>query len=567
MRVSWTIASVFSAAMLFNAVLCDGASVYVRSCDELPPGEMVVSGTITFLRDISCHEPRVMHVDHDLVLRSHAPLDTKNIHFVVHKGATMTLQSPGITIARDQGSTVPLFSVAGKVTFEAAGSVAGVMDGSIEDEAGVIYVEYIGAVETAQVIRYGADSVIVSKMPEPGEEPGASGRQAVELSPALKASQAAYHAKIEALANRASSSSSSTAPPSSSSATLSPSANGDNNDEADLIFPTGDFDAPGGPVTGHPSPFKHAQIDPAATNGKDDSAHQSTANADHEDFANNKTPSASPIASPAAIPTPSSDPVPAASANGGDPKHPASGIPTSSTNPPSPGSRDRSTPSPSPSPSPSHGTGHSPTSTPESSSSPDGEQQNSDEHGSDSQSNNPRVVSGPKLALKVGEVRLPPFLSGSGRSAMWPADDGSVMFTRISEEFSGDIMGSEEKEGRVATVMVAPDAGRLERVFAAEVALREEMREGRDLTSNKGTWGVWGWVTGRRQLRQDVDKAREHLGEVAMTFDDKACLVSCGLTCYTMSHLGAFWHKHGYTSLAHAGTLPLEPPHVIRIDT
>ena len=40
-----------------------------------------------------------------------------------------------------------------------------------EDEAGVIYVEYIGAVETAQVIRYGADSVIVSKMPEPGEEP------------------------------------------------------------------------------------------------------------------------------------------------------------------------------------------------------------------------------------------------------------------------------------------------------------------------------------------------------------------------------------------------------------
>ena len=62
MRASWTITSVFSAAMLFNAVLCGGASVYVRSCDELPPGEMVVSGTITFLRDISCHEPRVSDV-------------------------------------------------------------------------------------------------------------------------------------------------------------------------------------------------------------------------------------------------------------------------------------------------------------------------------------------------------------------------------------------------------------------------------------------------------------------------------------------------------------------------
>ena len=110
---------------------------------------------------------------------------------------------------------------------------------------------------------------------------------------------------------------------------------------------------------------------------------------------------------------------------------------------------------------------------------------------------------------------------------MWPADDGSVMFSRISEEFSGDIMGSEEKKGRVVTVMVAPDAGRLERVFNAGKVLREETREDHDSTRTKGVWGAWGWVTGGRQLRRDVDKAREHLGEVAMTFDDRACVVSC----------------------------------------
>ena len=45
---------------------------------------------------------QVMHVEKDLLLRSHAVLDTKNLHFVVHQGATLTLRAPAILIAREQ---------------------------------------------------------------------------------------------------------------------------------------------------------------------------------------------------------------------------------------------------------------------------------------------------------------------------------------------------------------------------------------------------------------------------------------------------------------------------------
>lgn len=59
MRTAWAIYSVFSAAMMSNAVFGYGSTVYVRSCDELPPGELKMSGMITFVGNIWCLEPRV----------------------------------------------------------------------------------------------------------------------------------------------------------------------------------------------------------------------------------------------------------------------------------------------------------------------------------------------------------------------------------------------------------------------------------------------------------------------------------------------------------------------------
>ena len=43
-----------------------------------------------------------MHVRKELMLRSHAVIETTNIHFIVHKGATLLFRAPAMTIARDE---------------------------------------------------------------------------------------------------------------------------------------------------------------------------------------------------------------------------------------------------------------------------------------------------------------------------------------------------------------------------------------------------------------------------------------------------------------------------------
>ena len=43
-----------------------------------------------------------MHVNKELMLRSHAVIETTNIHFVVHQGAALLFHAPAMTIARDE---------------------------------------------------------------------------------------------------------------------------------------------------------------------------------------------------------------------------------------------------------------------------------------------------------------------------------------------------------------------------------------------------------------------------------------------------------------------------------
>lgn len=261
------------------------------------------------------------------------------------------------------------------------------------------------------------------------------------------------------------------------------------------------------------------------------SGSSSTANTSSGDSAsklNNDKPGASTMPDPATTSSSSTPPAPSPGAN-----------------PPSPSNPDRSHPSP------SHDNGHryggsrNPPSTPGSHSSQDNGGWDSDGDRSGSRDNSPKAVPGPKLALKVGEVGQPPFLSGSGNSMMWPAEDGSIIFRTTSEAPANFFTGSAGKREVTTTEIVAPDSSRQKRVYKARAALMKELQEGGVSESKEGTWGAWGWVPFGRQHRRDVEAARSHLGEVTMTLDDKACVVSRELKHTFLCQLLA-WYV-GYT--------------------
>ena len=92
-------------------------------------------------------------------------------------------------------------------------------------------------------------------------EQGDPDRQAVELRPALKRAQAAYHAKLKAAPDDISSSSPISFPPvsaSSSASSTSSNEHGDNDGESDAFLSTNDSDTPDGLKERHSAQYGHA---------------------------------------------------------------------------------------------------------------------------------------------------------------------------------------------------------------------------------------------------------------------------------------------------------------------
>eukprot|EP00904_Undaria_pinnatifida_P004210 jgi/Undpi1/13790/HiC_scaffold_9.g03441.m1 len=90
-------------------------------CEHSATGDsvdQVLSGHITIFRPIVCETTQVVHVmaGKSLTLWSHGVLSTSNVHFVVHKDATLILESKeGIDLRRHESSSRALIMVAGKV--------------------------------------------------------------------------------------------------------------------------------------------------------------------------------------------------------------------------------------------------------------------------------------------------------------------------------------------------------------------------------------------------------------------------------------------------------------------
>ena len=364
-------------------------------------------------------------------------------------------------------------------------------------------------------------------------------RLTVELSPALKASLAEFHAKLEAAPDDA--------PPSPPTSSISPTSTFSSSDsspssyksegngrESDASFLTSYFDMRGGPGERHSAPFRHAPADTSTKNAEDDTVRHTASYADPDDITRRRSPGASTIADTIPAPTPSSTAIPnpgstqtsGTPGTAGSPISGSSRSPSTTTNPGSPSTSNSNSRSPDSSRH-GHGQSHNHSPTPASAHTPDSPGShhggsNDDQAGSQSNSNR---ASGPKLALRVGEVLDPSALSLSGKSILWPAEDGSIVFRKVVETPPG-ITESEGGVRTVTTVMVDSDASSLRRVFLARMALRKEKREGDVSGSRKGWGGAWAWLPWRRQHLQDVERARERLGQVEMTLDDRAGVVS-----------------------------------------
>lgn len=120
-------------------------------------------------------------------------------------------------------------------------------------------------------------------------------------------------------------------------------------------------------------------------------------------------------------------------------------------------------------------------------------------------------------------------MSSNGESAVRPSEHGSIFFAKKPSNAEASAVSGKEKPGSIRpSVMVAADAGRLKRVLEARAEVRNYQRKGTlPATQAKVTKIASGWVPLMHTRHQKlVETAREHLGEVEMTLDERACVVS-----------------------------------------
>ena len=119
-------------------------------------------------------------------------------------------------------------------------------------------------------------------------------------------------------------------------------------------------------------------------------------------------------------------------------------------------------------------------------------------------------------SLKAGESVRTRIVSADGRTAIWPTADGSIVFGLVD----GKDAASE------SAILVAADERRQRKIRTIRRFLREERESAGTATGEKEITRGWFARDPRRRYKTDIDTARAHEGEVAMSLDDRGCVVS-----------------------------------------
>ena len=163
----------------------------------------------------------------------------------------------------------------------------------------------------------------------------------------------------------------------------------------------------------------------------------------------------------------------------------------------------------------------------------------------------------------MGEQLRDKIFSVNGQSAMWPGEDGSVMFGRYptpptstprsehnananADDTEAEVEAEAEalapRKMEFVTKLITSEIKTVWRVLELRDMLEEEDMDSdknqdmdkdvhfhlrQNTGEKKGAW--WGgscFLPWRRRAERERERARQHMGEVIMTIDDRACLVS-----------------------------------------
>ena len=117
--------------------------------------------------------------------------------------------------------------------------------------------------------------------------------------------------------------------------------------------------------------------------------------------------------------------------------------------------------------------------------------------------------------------------SPDGTFAAWPGMDGSVMFGRYPTTPPPEDDGYSLREMDLITTLHRSDHGKVWRALDLRAELQKEEKdkaEGLPQETRHGAW--WKCLHWGRPSERERERARQHMGEIAMSIDDRAGLVS-----------------------------------------
>ena len=150
--------------------------------------------------------------------------------------------------------------------------------------------------------------------------------------------------------------------------------------------------------------------------------------------------------------------------------------------------------------------------------------------------------------LKVGDVLRGKLVSASRNSAVWPAADGALMFGRfVPSDKNEDVhIFDEHGEPREATgmakvqVLLGVNGRQLRKAMSLRRRVEEEKGNGKGTeegTEDAKGESLFGWLPWSGRAQRELQTARENAGQVDVTINDKACIVSQWKFRYAAVHL------------------------------
>ena len=130
-------------------------------------------------------------------------------------------------------------------------------------------------------------------------------------------------------------------------------------------------------------------------------------------------------------------------------------------------------------------------------------------------------------SLKVGEVLRRKMYSPDGTFAAWPGMDGSIMFGRYPTTPPPEDDGYSLREMDLITTLHRSDHAKVWRALDLRAELQKEEKdkaEGLPQETRHGAW--WKCLHWGRPSARERERARQNMGEIAMSIDDRAGLVS-----------------------------------------